>query len=65
MALPRQKRLKVLAQLLIRLRQRKQLVRKKARGKLSLPLAVKQPTSHENQPVEIEQEKRPKVSPVP
>lgn len=56
MPLPRQKRLKVLAQLLIRLRQRKQFVRQKARGKLNLPSA----TPVVEQPAEILQQEKPR-----
>ena len=41
MPLPRQKRLKVLAQLLIRLRQRKQFVRQKRHQKIVLNLPTK------------------------
>lgn len=47
MPLPRQKRLKVLAQLLIRLRQRKQFVRQKRQQKIVLNLPSK--TSEETE----------------
>ena len=55
MPVPRQKRLKVLAQLLIRLRQRKQFVRQKRQGLLNLE--AKQPEP------EPEPERRQQVSP--